>query len=83
MIAPLTSNTQAILLMTASLIVGRNEGSAELLTLTEYNRLVRILREKQKQPADLIGADGGETINVCAGVFGRERLECFWDAGFC
>ncbi len=82
MIAPLTSNTQAILLMTAPLIVGRNEGSAELLTLTEYNRLVRILREKQKQPADLIGADGGETINVCAGVFGRERLECLLGRGF-
>ena len=56
--SPLTSNTQAILLLTAPLIVGHSERSPNLLTLTEYNRLARILREKQKQPADLIGSDG-------------------------
>ncbi len=82
MIAPLTPNTQAILLLTAPLIVGRNEGSADLLTLSEYNRLARILREKQKEPADLIGPNAGETISVCAGVFGREHLESLLGRGF-
>jgi len=82
MIVPLTTNTQAILLLTAPLIAGRNEGSADLLTLTEYNRLTRILREKQKQPADLIAPDAGETIGVCAGVFGGERLESLLGRGF-
>ena len=79
---PLTPNTQAILLLTAPLIVGRNEGSADLLTLTNYNRLARILREKQKQPADLIGPDAEETVGVCVGVFGRERLESLLGRGF-
>ena len=75
-------NTQAILLLTAPLIVGRNEGSADLLTLSEYNRLARILREKQKEPADLIGPNAGETTSVCAGVFGRQRLESLLGRGF-
>jgi predicted Rossmann fold nucleotide-binding protein DprA/Smf involved in DNA uptake len=80
--SPLTPNTQAILLLTAPLIVGRSEGSPDLLTLTEYNRLARVLREKQKQPADLIGPDAGETVGVCAAVFGRERLESLLARGF-
>ena len=55
MIEPLTPNTQAILLLTAPLIAGRSELSCDLLSLGDYNRLTRILREKQKQPADLLG----------------------------
>ena len=74
MIAPLTPNTQAILLLTAPLIVGSSDASSELLTLSEYNRLARILREKQKEPADLIGPEAEEIAGVCAAVFGRERL---------
>jgi predicted Rossmann fold nucleotide-binding protein DprA/Smf involved in DNA uptake len=80
--SPLTTNTQAILLLTAPLMVGRSEVAPDLLTLTEYNRLARLLREKQKQPADLIGSDGGEMVTVCAGVFGRERLEGLLGRGF-
>ena len=34
-----------------------------------------LLREKQKQPADLIEPGAEETVSVCAVVFGRERLE--------
>ena len=82
MIAPLTPNTQAILLLTAPLIAGSSEVSPELLTLGEYNRLARILREKQKQPADLIGPDAAETIELGAAVFGRARLEILLGRGF-
>src|SRR2546425_7515901 len=82
MIAPLTPNTQAILLLTAPLITGRSDENPELLTLGEYNRLARLLREKQKQPADLIGSDAGETIGICAAVFGLERLETLLGRGF-
>jgi DNA processing protein len=78
----LTPNTQAILLLTAPLIVGRNESSADLLTLSEYNRLTRILREKQKHPADLIGPEAVELVRVCAAVFNRERLESLLGRGF-
>lgn len=82
MSSPPTLNTQAILLLTAPLIAGRNDSSAELLTLGEYNRLARMLREKQKQPADLIGSDAGDIIDLCAKVFGRSRLDALLGRGF-
>src|SRR5262245_30552320 len=82
MTAPLTTNTQAVLLLTAPLIAGRSAPSLDLLTLSEYNRLARLLRERQKEPADLLGADAGETNNACATVFGRERLDSLLGRGF-
>ena len=82
MIEPLTQNTQAILLLTAPLIAGRGETSRDLLSLGEYNRLARILREKQKQPADLIGAEAQELIDLCAQPFGRARLAALLGRGF-
>jgi len=82
MIAPLTSNTQAILLLTAPLIVGRSDSSLELLTLSEYNRLARLLRENQKEPADLIGSSADETVSICAGAFDRERMKSLLHRGF-
>jgi DNA processing protein len=82
MIEPLTSNTQAILLLTAPLVAGRGEPSPDLLTLGEYNKLARILREKQKQPADLIGPDAQDLIELCAQPFGRERLDALLGRGF-
>ncbi len=82
MIEPLTPNTQAILLLTAPLIAGRSDSSRDLLTLGEYNRLARILREKQKQPADLIGPDAEELIGLCAQPFGRARLDALLGRGF-
>jgi DNA processing protein len=82
MIEPLTQNTQAILLLTAPLIAGRGETSRDLLSLGEYNRLARILREKQKQPADLIGTEGLELIELCAQLFGRARLDALLGRGF-
>src|SRR5262245_34761192 len=82
MMAPLSTNTQAILLLTAPLIAERSDPSLQLLTLSEYNRLARLLRERQKEPADLIGSGAGETVNACATVFGRERLESLLGRGF-
>src|ERR1019366_7001864 len=81
MIEPLTSNTQAILLLTAPLVAGRGETSCDLLSLGEYNRLARILREKQKQPADLIGPDAQDLIELCAQPFGRARLDALLGRG--
>ena len=82
MIEPLTPNTQAILLLTAPLIAGRGETSRDLLSLAEYNRLARTLREKQKQPADLIGSDANELIELCSEPFGRARLDALLGRGF-
>ncbi len=82
MTEPLTPNTQAILLLTAPLIAGRGEISRDLLSLGEYNRLALILRQKQKQPADLLTPDAGELIEVCAQPFGRARLQTLLGRGF-
>lgn len=82
MIEPLTPNTQAILLLTAPLIAGRGESSRELLSLGEYNKLALILRQKQKQPADLLAPDAAELIEVCAQPFGRARLDALLGRGF-
>jgi DNA processing protein len=82
MTTPLTPNTQAILLLTAPLVAGRGDISAKLFSLGEYNRLARLLREKQKQPADLIGSDAGELISFCAQQFGNERLDALLGRGF-
>lgn len=82
MIAPLTPNAQAILLLTAPLIAGSGASSPDLLTLGEYNRLARILREKQKQPADLVGPDAQALIELCAQPFGRARLDALLGRGF-
>jgi len=61
----LSSNTQAILLLTAPLIVGRGEPSGDLLTPAEYKRLARFLREEQLQPADLVAPGAQELVSEC------------------
>jgi predicted Rossmann fold nucleotide-binding protein DprA/Smf involved in DNA uptake len=78
----MTANAQAILLLTAPLIAGREDRSPGLLSLSEYNRLTRVLREKQKQPADLIGSEAQEVIGLCTAIFDRARLEDLLGRGF-
>jgi predicted Rossmann fold nucleotide-binding protein DprA/Smf involved in DNA uptake len=82
MIEPLTPNTQAILLLTAPLIAGRGDTSHDLLSLGEYNRLALFLRQKQKQPADLIAQDAQELIELCSQPFGRARVDALLGRGF-
>jgi len=82
MIEPLTPNTQAILLLTAPLIVGRGGAPPDLLTLSEYNRLARLLRDKQHQPADLLGPNSREVLELFPEKFGCERLQNLLRRGF-
>jgi predicted Rossmann fold nucleotide-binding protein DprA/Smf involved in DNA uptake len=77
----LTTNTQAILLLTSPLIVGKNAGSAPLLTLSEYNRVARILREKQMQPSDLFDAES-HAVDLIGEIIGRTRLDSLLERGF-
>ncbi len=79
---PLSPNAQAILLLTAPLLAGRTEYSSEVLTLNEYNRLARMLREKQCQPADLLGPRAVDFTVESGGVVGHERLERLLGRGF-
>src|SRR3977135_2366984 len=78
----LRHNAQAVLFLTAPLVAGRVDASQNLLTLTEYNRLGRLLREKQRQPADLIGPDAKEAVTLVASAFGRERIDALLGRGF-
>lgn len=52
--ADLSSNTQAILLLTAPLIIGQGRTSIKPLTASEYRSLARRLRELKRQPGDLL-----------------------------
>ena len=63
MISELSANTQAILLLTAPLILGRRTPAAELLQPGEYSKLARFLHDKKWEPADLVGADASELLN--------------------
>jgi DNA processing protein len=82
MTVPLSLNTQAILLLTAPLIVGSGQGSHQLLTLGEYGRLARFLREVQRQPSDFVGADAEALLRECDQLFPADRLRRLLDRGF-
>ena len=62
MSAELSSNAQAILLLTAPLIIGRSQPSARPLTSREYRGLVRRLRELKRQPSDLLDAGSSSEL---------------------
>lgn len=78
----LSPNTQAILLLTAPLLVGRVQPSAPLLTPSEYKRLAVILREHHREPADLLGQHVEECLNACAAVADVQRLRDLLGRGF-
>ena len=82
MSSTLSPNTQAILLLTAPLIVGRGEASPDLLTPGEYKRLARHLRETQRQPADLLSPDAAEILRECHAVIDETRLKRLLARGF-
>ena len=78
----LSSNTQAILLLTAPLIAGRGTSSLELLSPGEYKRLARHLREIQRQPADLVSPDAASLLRACQPVIDESRLQRLLGRGF-
>lgn len=78
----LSPNTQAILLLTAPLIAGRGEPSSDLLTHGEYKRLARFLRDKQRQPADLLAPDAQELLEKCHQLIDGDRLKRLLARGF-
>ncbi|WP_372916266.1 DNA-processing protein DprA [Sandarakinorhabdus sp.] len=72
---PLTTNTKAILLLTAPLIVGRGTPGADLLTPGEYKALAQRLHEIGCQPEDLIGPDEARIIEECRNFIEPVRLK--------
>lgn len=79
---PLSPNTQAILLLTAPLVAGRARSSSDPLTLGEYKRLARLLRDKHRQPAHLLATDDQDLLAACQQLVGRDRLEGLLGRGF-
>lgn len=80
--APLSANTQAILLLTAPLIVGSGDHSKELLTPSEYGKLARFLYSKECQPADLVTVGGDELVLELGQVVNTDRLKRLVARGF-
>ena len=78
----LSFNAQAILLLTAPLIVGRGKPSVKPLGAGEYRRLARRLRELRRQPADLLEPGAREIVNECRLELDSGRLERLLDRGF-
>lgn len=78
----LSPNTQAILLLTAPLIVGRGTSSPDLLSPGEYKRLARHLREMQRQPADMLTPDAADLLHACQSVIEESRLQRLLGRGF-
>jgi DNA processing protein len=78
----LSPNTQAILLLTAPLIVGHNESSIDVLTPVEYKRLARFLRERQQQPADLLAPEPQALILACQQFVESNRFKRLLARGF-
>jgi len=78
----LSPNTQAILLLTAPLIAGRRDSSSDLLKPGEYRRLVRFLRDKQREPADLLVPDARGLLEECQHLVGSDRLKSLLARGF-
>ena len=78
----ISPNAQAILLLTAPLMVGRTRPSANPLSAAEYRRLARRLRELERQPADLLEPSADELLRECGFVSESGRLEALLGRGF-
>ena len=70
-----SSNTKAVLLLTAPLILGRHTADADLLSPGEYKRLAQHLRDVQSEPADLIAAGSFDLLKSCGALVDPDRLE--------
>jgi len=78
----LSQNTQAILLLTAPLIVGRSTASRDLLTPSEYKRLARHLREIKSQPSALLSNNAEELMRDCQSIVDLDRMQRLLGRGF-
>jgi predicted Rossmann fold nucleotide-binding protein DprA/Smf involved in DNA uptake len=79
----ISTNTQAILLLTAPLITGQNgTEDGELLTHGEYRRFARQLRDLGHAPADLLGNKSAELLRELETVIPVDRIRRLLDRGF-
>lgn len=75
-------NTQAILLLTAPLILGRSAEKEPLLSPREYGALARALKDAQCAPADLIDGGVSAAREAAERVVTNKRLDGLLARGF-
>ena len=80
--AGLSPNTQAILLLTAPLVIGRSKPSVNPLTAGEYGRLARRLRELHREPAHLLEPDADSLMEECRITLDPGQLQGLLGRGF-
>ena len=80
----LSTNAQAILLLTAPLIAGQGQGEPAVKPLgpREYRDLAFRLRERERQPSDLLSLGTREVVEDCGAELDAERLQRLLDRGF-
>ncbi|TMQ09555.1 MAG: hypothetical protein E6J90_37720 [Deltaproteobacteria bacterium] len=79
----ISQNTQAILLLTAPLIVGRSsEGGEAPLSANEYGRLAVDLHSMSRQPADLLSPGAEEILAATKAGIEPSRLRRLLARGF-
>lgn len=79
---PLSPNTQAILLLTAPLIVGRAAGAERPLTAAQYGQLAVHLRDMGRKPADFLETGSDELLRECAAIADIEQMHRLLGRGF-
>lgn len=72
---PLTENAQAILLLTAPLIVGRVTEGPKLLTPSEYKSFAQRLHENGHRPADLLGSRSAQILQESKPFIDVDRVK--------
>lgn len=77
-----SANTQAILLLTAPLLIGKSERSAPIMTNGEYKLVARRLRELGREPADLLGPDAPSLLRELEPDLPADRLTGLLGRGF-
>jgi DNA processing protein len=80
---PISENTRALLLLTAPLIVGAADGgSTPVLSLSEFNKLARRLKEIGAEPVELLGPTKAGLLQNLSSLLATERVESLLDRGF-
>ena len=74
-------NTQAVLLLTAPLLAGRNRPAARLLSDREYRHLARCLHSADAEPRDLLGPNASALMGRCRSVAEVSRLQSLLGRG--
>ena len=78
----ISENTQAILLLTSPLLVGKGRSEAHPLSLTEYNKLARNLSDSGREPAGLLRTNPAEMLREWQSGFDINRINRLLERGF-